>query len=78
VMMDRAGGATTNEIAADLDCAGLDESETLAVKVTVPLVVGVPETRPEVGARLNPLGRLPPVIDQVYGSVPPVALSVPL
>jgi hypothetical protein len=47
------------------------------VKVTVPLTVGVPETRP-LGARLNPLGRLPPVIDQVYGSVPPVALSVAL
>jgi hypothetical protein len=78
VMMDRAGGATTKEIAADLVCAGLEESETVAVKVTVPLAVGVPETRPVAGARLKPLGRLPPVIDQVYGSVPPVALSVPL
>ena len=45
----------------------LEESETVAVKVTVPLAVGVPERRPVAGARLNPLGRLPLVMDQVYG-----------
>jgi hypothetical protein len=63
----------TNEIGADCVCAGLEESVTVAVKLTVPLVVGVPATVP-LEARVNALGRLPTVIDQVYGAVPPVAL----
>jgi hypothetical protein len=63
----------TNEIGADCVCAGLEESVTVAVKLTVPLVVGVPETVP-LDARVRVLGRLPPVMDQVYGTVPPVAL----
>jgi hypothetical protein len=50
----------------------------VALKLTVPLEVGVPETRPVVDDKTNPLGRLPPLIDQVYGSVPPVAFSVAL
>jgi hypothetical protein len=45
----------------------------VAVKLKVPFAVGVPETRPVLGARLSPVGRLPEVIDQVYGVVPPVA-----
>ena len=55
---------------------GLDESATLKVRLEVPLAVGVPEMTPVAGARLSPAGRLPDVMDQVYGVVPPVALSV--
>lgn len=36
----------------------------MAVKLTVPLVVGVPEIVP-LDARVNALGRLPPVMDQM-------------
>jgi hypothetical protein len=59
---------------ADLDCAGLSVSVTVAVKLDVPLVVGVPEITPVPLARLNPAGRLPEVIAQVYGAAPPLAL----
>jgi hypothetical protein len=48
---------------ADLDCAGLSASVTVAVKLDVPLVVGVPEITPVTLARLNPAGRLPEPID---------------
>jgi hypothetical protein len=44
---------------------GLDESVMVAVKLKVPLVVGVPETTPVVAPRLRPDGRLPEVTDQV-------------
>jgi hypothetical protein len=37
---------------------------TEAVKLKVPLAVGVPETAPVVAPRLRPLGRLPEVTDQ--------------
>jgi len=40
-------------------------SVTVAVKLDVPLVVGVPEITPVVPASVNPAGRLPDVIDQV-------------
>jgi hypothetical protein len=59
---------------ADLDCAGLSASVTVAVKLDVPLVVGVPEIKPVLGTRLNPAGRLPEAIAQVYGAAPPLAL----
>jgi hypothetical protein len=59
---------------ADLDCAWLSASVTVAVKLDVPLVVGVPEITPVLGVKLSPAGRLPEVIDQVYGAVPPLAL----
>ncbi len=41
----------------------------------LPFAVGVPERRPVLAARLSPAGRLPEVIDQVYGVVPPVPVS---
>jgi hypothetical protein len=63
----------TNERGMDLDCAGLDASATVAVKLKVPGAVGVPETMPVVAPRVSPVGRLPAVIDQLYGEVPPVA-----
>ena len=40
-------------------------SLTVAVKLDVPLAVGVPEMIPVVAAKVSPAGRLPEVIDQV-------------
>jgi hypothetical protein len=48
----------------DLACDGFDESATAAVKVVVPLPVGVPEITPVVADKLSPLGRPPEVMDQ--------------
>ena len=54
---------TTSVIATDFFCAGLPLSDTVAVKLNVPLTVGVPEMTPLV--RLIPAGRLPEVTDHV-------------
>jgi hypothetical protein len=62
-----AGGAavaTTIESCTDLVCAGLPASVTVAVKLVVPLAVGVPEITPVAAASDRPAGRLPVVIDQ--------------
>ena len=40
----------------------------------LPLAVGVPEMMPVLALRLSPAGRLPEVIDQTKGAVPPVAV----
>lgn len=56
--------ATTIERLTDLVCAGLPASVTVAVKLVVPVAVGVPEIRPVAEARLSPAGRLPVVTDQ--------------
>ena len=40
-------------------------SVTVAVKLDVPVAVGVPEITPVVAARLTPVGRLPEEMDQV-------------
>jgi hypothetical protein len=40
-------------------------SLTDAVKLNVPLVVGVPEMMPVVAARVSPAGSVPVVIDHV-------------
>src|SRR5579863_3541842 len=61
---------------AVLDCDGLPESVTCTVNgVAVTAVVGTPETRP---AALSdkPAGRAPAASVQVYGLVPPAALSI--
>ena len=50
------------------------ESVTFAVKLEDPLAVGVPVIAPA-GERLNPGGRLPAVMVQVYGETPPAAAS---
>jgi hypothetical protein len=50
------------------------ESLTITVIGKLPLVVGVPEMMPVLAARLSPAGRLPEVIDQTKGAVPPVAV----
>ena len=63
------------DIEADCVWTGLLLSFTVTVKFAVPLAVGLPEIAPLL-ARLSPAGRLPELIDQVYGVVPPPALSV--
>jgi hypothetical protein len=73
VVITSAGGAMTSETDVDVVCVALEESATVAVKLKVPLAEGVPEIRPVLAARLSPAGRLPEVIDHVYGVVPPVA-----
>ena len=65
VIIAIGAGAMVSEIEADLFWAGLDESATAAVKLKVPLAVGVPEMRPVDAARLRPAGSEPEVIDQV-------------
>jgi hypothetical protein len=55
---------------------GVEESLTFAVKVDVPVPVGVPEITPVLAASRNPVGSAPEEIDQLYGSFPPVAISV--
>ena len=55
--------------------AGELESFTCTVKAEVPACVGVPEIRPE-PAMVSPTGKLPFIIDQLYGPVPPVAAKV--
>ncbi len=55
----------TSERATDLVCAGLSASATVAVKLKVPLAVGIPEMMPVPGERLRPAGRLPALMDQM-------------
>ena len=73
VVIESGGAAMTREIVADVVWAGLDASLTVTVMGKLPFAVGVPEMRPVLAARLSPAGRLPEVIDQLYGAVPPVA-----
>ena len=49
---------------------------TVIVKLLVPEAVGVPVMAPLEAFRLRPAGRLPLVIDQVYGVLPPEAARV--
>ncbi len=51
-------------------------SVTRTVKLKEPLVVGVPLMVPLAEPRDNPVGREPPLTDQLYGDVPPEAVSV--
>jgi hypothetical protein len=53
----------TIESVAEVDCAGFPASLTVAVKLNVPLAVGVPEMTPVLGAMLSPVGR--PETDQL-------------
>jgi hypothetical protein len=57
---------------------GTSESVTLTVKLIGPvtLPVGVPEMMPVLAFRVSPAGSEPPLIDQEYGVIPPVAPSV--
>jgi hypothetical protein len=76
VVIATGRGAMLSERVTDLVCAGLDESVTVKVVLVVLLAPGVPERIPVAEARLRPWGT--PLVDQVYGAVPPVALSVAL
>jgi hypothetical protein len=49
-------------------------SVTIAVKLNVPAIVGVPEMAPEL-AMLNPDGNAPLMVLQVKGGLSPVAVS---
>jgi hypothetical protein len=42
----------------------------------VPAVLGVPEIRPVVESNASPVGREPELTDQLYGVVPPVAVTL--
>ena len=60
---------------------GVLESLAVAVKLKVPVAVGIPEIVPEaveVAARVRPDGSAPLVTVQATGSVPPLALMVAL
>jgi len=56
-------------------CAGLPESVTFTVTIELPAIVGVPLTTHPV--RERPLGNVP-VMEQVYGELPPLAVIVAL
>ena len=62
---DCCAAATVIEVVADFVWTGLPLSLTAAVKLDVPVAVGVPEITPVVAARVRPAGRLPEAIDQV-------------
>jgi hypothetical protein len=49
---------------------------TLAVKLNVPIAVGVPEMTPVPPASVRPVGKAPLSSDQVYGVTSPLAASV--
>ena len=51
-----------------------EESTTLAVKLKVPAVVGVPVRAPVEVLSVTPVGSEPAEIENVYGLRPPVAI----
>jgi hypothetical protein len=55
--------------------AGVLASVTFTVNVDVPAAVGVPLICPA-PLSVNPFGNAPALIDQLYGVVPPVAVTV--
>ena len=54
------------------------ESVTLAVKLNVPVAVGVPVMAPVLMLSVSPVGSEPVVMENKYGGVPPVAVSAEL
>ncbi len=66
-----------NDRVAVLICAGLPESVTLKLsEAPATAAVGVPVMAPVAVFSDNPAGNIPLVSDQVYGVVPPDAVSV--
>ena len=57
-------------------CTGLLASLTWTVKLEAPADAGVPVIAPLAPLSVRPAGKDPLAIDQVYGSVPPLAASV--
>lgn len=51
------------------------ESVTVAVKLEVPTVVGVPVMVPVLVFSVNPAGSAPKLMEKLYGVVPPMAFS---
>ena len=54
-------------------CAKASATRTVTVELLP--AVGMPESRPLSGSSANPAGRVPAVIDQANGAVPPVTLN---
>lgn len=65
---------TVKEMLAVAVCCTALESLTVTEIGKLPLAVGVPEMTPMLVLRLSPSGRVPEVIDQTKGAVPPVAV----
>jgi hypothetical protein len=66
-------GVITIEVDNVAVCTVLLLSFTITPSAKVPLTVGVPLITPVEEVRFKPAGKLPEVIDQMYGCVPPVA-----
>ena len=71
----RAGAAMMISVVAWVALCPL-ASVTLIVKLDVPTAVGVPDRVPVDEPRVIPAGSVPLLTDQVYGAVPPLAVSV--
>jgi hypothetical protein len=80
VVIDNAGVAAIVNVKLLLAVwwVGLVESVTWNVGEKLPDAVGVPLNAPVDAFNVTPAGKLPLVIDHVYGVVPPVAASVAL
>ena len=72
----RAAGLMTMVSGPEVVCDGAPESSTFTVIVELPAVVGVPLTAHPL--RVRPAGRVPDVIVQLYGEVPPATPTVAL
>src|SRR5260370_28571218 len=70
---DCCAAATVIEVAADFVWTGLPLSLTAAVKLDVPVAVGVPEITPVVAARVRPAGRPAEAIHHEEDQEPPLA-----
>jgi Na+-transporting NADH:ubiquinone oxidoreductase subunit NqrD len=70
-----AGAETVILMALVAVVTGLVESFAWTVKLKVPVVVGIPEITPAL-VMFRPAGSEPFAIDQLYGAVPPLAVSV--
>jgi hypothetical protein len=60
-----------------MDREAVADAPTLSITLTVkaggvPVVDGVPETRPVTGFMLKPAGKVPDKMDHVKGTVPPL------
>jgi hypothetical protein len=77
-MVTAVGVAATAMLSALLLVAAvLAESRTRTVKLDVATAAGVPLIAPVAASNVNPPGSEPPVMDQLYGPVPPAAANAP-
>ena len=77
VVMASFGAMVIEKVAGELKAVGVVESVTVTTTLLlVPGVCGVPLITPDDGLIDKPDGR--PVADQLYGDVPPAALTVVL